>query len=321
MTNVIELRSDEGLVLSLMDHGATWLSCRVPMGDGSLREVLLGCATPQDQIAQKAFLGATVGRYANRIAGGRLVRDGRSWQLTRSAGARHTLHGGPEGFHARRWAIVARRADEVVFALDSADGDQGFPGRLSVRVVYRVRACAVEMAVSAEVDRPCPVAITQHAYFNLDPVHADVREHRLQLRASRVMPVDVVDSGFDFRQRKRIAEDWLQDEQQRSAGGYDHAFLLDAAPAEQPAAMLWASDGSLSMSVQTDAPALQIYTGQYLAGTLRREGGAYDACTGVALEPGFLPDSPNHPEWPQPDCWLRPGQLYRQLTRWVFTPA
>jgi aldose 1-epimerase len=187
--------------------------------------------------------------------------------------------------------------------------------------------------VSPDGDRPSPVALTQHTYFNLDAVHGDVREHRLRLRAGRYMPADgellplaeladVEATGFDFRACKRIAEDWLHADQQRAAGGYDHAFLLDAAPApETPVARLWASDATLAMSLHTDAPALQLSTGQSLAGTPSRDGGAYGACAGVALESGFLPDSPNRPEWPQPDCWLLPGQVYRQLTRWVFAPG
>jgi aldose 1-epimerase len=202
-------------------------------------------------------------------------------------------------------------------------------------VSYRLTdALTIEMVAEAQVDAPCPVGLTNHAYFNLDATHGDVRQHRLRIVAHDYVPVDseliplggpvpVGGTSLDFREAKPITQHWLADEQQRAGGGYDHAFLLDAAcaQAQSPAAVLSAADASLRLEISTSLPALQFYAGQLLAGTPSRNGVPYAACAGIALEPEFLPDSPNHPEWPQPSCWLQPGQRYRHTIRWRFVPG
>ncbi|URQ61911.1 galactose-1-epimerase [Pantoea alhagi] len=322
------LRNGKGMVATFMDWGATWLSARVPMKDGSVREALLGCATPADYLKQTAYLGATVGRYANRIAGARLNKA--DIFLAANQGA-HQLHGGPEGFDKRRWQIVRQNENSVIYRIDSPDGDQGYPGNLIAQVEYRLddNNC-LWINWEAQVDRSCPVNLTNHAYFNLDAHHGDARQHRLQLSADRYLPVDsegipraplqtVENSGFDFRQPKSISRDFLQDEDQRLVQGYDHAFLLNERDAAQPAAQLWSADGKLKLTVHTSAPALQFYSGNYLAGTPARDQESYTAFQGIALESEFLPDSPNHPEWPQPDCWLQPGETYHSVTRYTLT--
>lgn len=327
---LITLRNSAGMVVSMMDWGATLLSCRVPMKDQSFRETLLGCATPEDYLNQAAYLGATVGRYANRIANSRFVRDGVTTQVTANQGE-HQLHGGPVGFDKRRWRIVRQNEQEVLFALDSADGDQGFPGEFRATARYSLtedNRIAIEFR--AKVDKPCPVNLTNHAYFNLDGSLNDVRQHSLQLFADCYLPVDasgipqaglkdVAGTSFDFREAKTVAEDFLSDEDQKLVKGYDHAFLLQAkGDVSRPAAHVWSSDNQLQMTVYTSAPALQFYSGNYLEGTPAREQGTYCAWQGLALESEFLPDSPNHPEWPQPDCWLQPSDEYLSLTEYHF---
>lgn len=325
---ITTLRNASGMVATFMDWGATWLSARVPMNDGSVREALLGCATPSDYLSQTAYLGATVGRYANRIARSTISRDGQTFHLTANQGA-HQLHGGPEGFDRRRWQIVRQAAQEVEYRLDSPAGDQGYPGTLLVSLTYRLEDDnTLSIAYQATVDETCPVNLTNHAYFNLDAVHGDARQHSLQLNADRYLPVDnegipnadlkaVAGTSFDFRQAKTVAQDFLSDDDQRAVKGYDHAFLLN--DGEQPAAELWSADGKLKLTVFTTAPALQFYSGNYLDGTPAREQGVYTAFQGIALESEFLPDSPNHPEWPQPDCWLAPGESFQCVTRYRLT--
>ncbi|WP_034913480.1 galactose-1-epimerase [Erwinia sp. 9145] len=325
---ITTLRNAAGMVVSLMDWGATWLSARVPMKDGTVREALLGCATPSDYLHQTAYLGATVGRYANRIAQARLSVNGATIQLAANQGE-HQLHGGPEGFNARRWQILSQSAQNVVYQLDSPAGDQGFPGRLLATVTYSLTEDnTLSIAYHATVDEACPVNLTNHAYFNLDAEHGDARQHTLRLNADRYLPVDsdgipgaalksVANTSFDFRQPKRVAQDFLQDDDQRAVKGYDHAFLLSSR--EQPAAELYSADGRLKLTVFTEAPALQFYSGNYLAGTPAREQGVYTAFQGIALESEFLPDSPNHPEWPQPTCWLAPGESFQSVTRYCLT--
>lgn len=328
--HITTLRNAGGMVATFMDWGATWLSARVPIKDGTVREALLGCATPSDYLHQSAYLGATVGRYANRIANSTLRADGKSYQLAANQGA-HQLHGGPEGFHHRRWQIVRQAEQEVEYKLDSPDGDQGYPGDLLVTLLYRLENDnTLSISYQATVNKACPVNLTNHAYFNLDAQHGDARHHRLQLNAGYYLPVnsegipnaglkDVAGTGFDFRQPKTVAQDFLQDEDQRAVKGYDHAFLLSSKGESQPAAELWSADGRLKLSVFTSAPALQFYSGNYLEGTPAREQGVYTAFQGIALESEFLPDSPNHPEWPQPDCWLQPGESYQSFTRYRLT--
>ncbi len=327
---VTTLRNAGGMVATFMDWGATWLSARVPMKDSSVREALLGCATPSDYLNQTAYLGATVGRYANRIANASLHKEGVTIPLTANQGT-HQLHGGPEGFHHRRWRIVRQAGQEVEYNLDSADGDQGYPGNLRVSLLYRLEDDnTLSIHYQASVDRPCPVNLTNHAYFNLDAQHGDARHHRLQINADYYLPVNsegipnadltaVTDTGFDFRQLKSVAQDFLLDADQRAVKGYDHAFLLNEVAVSQPNAELWSADGRLKLSVFTTAPALQLYSGNYLEGTPAREQGVYTAFQGIALESEFLPDSPNHPEWPQPDCWLQPGESYQSVTRYRLT--
>lgn len=331
--SILHLRHPEGLSLELSTLGATWLSCEVPMPDGTRRAVILRRTEEGSAGARAAYLGNTIGRYANRIGGARIARGEEQWRLDTPQGQRHQLHGGPRGFHAREWNATEVEGG-VRFEIESPHGDQGYPGTLRVQVTYRLTAAlAIEMETVAEVDRPSPVCITNHAYFNLDGAATDARAHRLQICAAQWLPVDgdlipegpladVGGTGFDFRQPKTIGRDWLCDEQQRQAGGYDHAFLLDddCRDMKRVAAELSSSDGRLSMQMHTTLPALQFYAGQMLQDIATPAGQPVPACGGVALEPQFLPDSPNHPEWPTPSCWLLPGDRYRHWIRWSFLP-
>lgn len=330
---LLTLRNSAGMVVTLMDWGATLLSAKVPLSDGSIRETLLGCATPLQHTQQAAFLGASVGRYANRIKESRFNLDGITYTLSPSQ-AQHQLHGGPEGFDKRRWQVTHQDGNSAQLTLNSPDGDQGFPGNLKASVLYRVTEDnRLSIEYRATVDKACPVNLTNHAYFNLDGVRSDVRNHKLQLLADAWLPVDelgipesdpqrVALTGFDFRTPKRIADDFLSDENQRKVKGYDHAFLLQAkGDARLPAAHLWSADEKLQMTVYTSAPALQFYSGNYLEGTPSREAETWQSWQGLALESEFLPDSPNHQEWPQPDCILRPGEEYVSLTEYQFIPA
>ncbi|CAI1522460.1 galactose-1-epimerase [Serratia fonticola] len=327
------LRNAAGMTVTFMDWGATWLSAVLPLKSGEQRELLLGCQTPQDYLHQGAYLGATVGRYANRIAHASLNIDGKPHPLIANQGE-HQLHGGPNGFHARRWQIVKQDEQQVIYQLHSPDGDQGFPGNLDVTLTYRLTADhRLEIEYQAQTDRACPVNLTNHAYFNLDGAGHDARQQRLQLFADRYLPVDgdgipsadltaVAGTGMDFRQPKTLQQDLLRDRDQQRVKGYDHAYLLHDTchGLASPAAHLWSADGKVAMTVFTTAPALQLYSGNYLGGTPARDGGSYQNYAGVALESEFLPDSPNHPEWPQPDCWLQPGQRYQSATHYQLIP-
>ncbi|POT58096.1 galactose-1-epimerase [Citrobacter amalonaticus] len=330
---LLTLRNSAGMVVTLMDWGATLLSARIPLSDGSVREALLGCASPEHYQKQAAFLGASIGRYANRIADSRYHFNGETITLVPSQG-KNQLHGGPDGFDKRRWQIVNQNERQVLFALTSDDGDQGFPGNLCATAQYRLTDDnRISITYRATVDKPCPVNLTNHVYFNLDGEQSDVRNHKLQIFADEYLPVDedgipredlksVGGTSFDFRSAKVIASEFLADDDQRKVKGYDHAFLLQAkGDAKKPVAKVWSQDEKLQMEVYTSAPALQFYSGNYLGGTSSRGPDAYADWQGLALESEFLPDSPNHPHWPQPDCFLRPGEEYASVTEYRFIPA
>lgn len=325
------LAARDGLALEFMPYGATWRSLTVPLPGGGRRELLLARHRAADHLAHTAaFMGCTIGRYANRIAGGTIEHQGQVHTLTRRPGQPHALHGGAEGFDARVWQLVEAGPQHQRWRLDSPAGDQGFPGAaqigLEVRLVDRLVA---ELELFARVDAPSPVCLTQHAFFNLNERPVDVRTHALRIGASRYAPVDatliplgpladVAGTPFDFRQARPIVADASAAAASPAAGALDHAFLLDAgcAGAQAPAVVLRASDQRVQLTLETTMPAVQVYGGLGLAGITGRDGRPYGAYAGIALEPEFLPDSPHHPEWPQPDCWLRPGQLYRHLIRY-----
>ena len=329
---VVKLSHASGMTLEVMDWGATWLSCTVPVG-GVAREVLLAHATLEDFFTGKAYIGATVGRYCNRIAQSRFSRDGRAYPLVPNEGA-NQLHGGPGGFSARRWQVIEQGTSHVTFEIRSADGDQGFPGNCVATVSYRLEeGLRLAMDFTATVDAPCPVNLTNHAYFNLNGSKSDVLQHTLYLAAHEYLPIDaeaiplghfqtVKGSGFDFTTAKTVGRDLLVDEQQKLVKGYDHSFLIDAACRNKAAAAatLISGDGKLGMDLYTTKPAVQFYSGNHLTGASSRDGGTYAANQGLALETQYLPDSPNHPEWHQPDCWLKPGETYRHSTDLVFRP-
>lgn len=326
-----ELSNASGMTVTVMDWGATLLSIKVPTKNGDLREVALGCTHPIVWTQQDACLGASIGRYANRIAYSHFEVDGIEFKLVPNQGE-HQLHGGPEGFNKRRWHVQQQRHNSVRYVLTSPDGDQGFPGTLQATAEFTLHDDQrLSIYYRATIDAPCPVNMTNHVYFNLDGVQGDIRHHRLQVSADHYLPVtpegiptrglvSVDDTHFDFRQPREILQGFLSDEDQRNVNGYDHAFLLNTkGNGHSPAAQVWSRDKAVKMTVYTTAPALQVYTGNSLAGIPARDGGHYEAWQGLALESEFLPDSPHHPEWPQPDCILRPGQQYRSMTEYKFT--
>lgn len=306
--HVITLRNNCGMQVKLTDWGATLLSVIVPV-QGKLRETL--CSCPLSQLANnQAYLGATIGRFANRINQGKFRLNGYTQHIVKNQQNRHTLHGG-KGFDQRRWQIEQINDNKVTLSLFSADGDQGFSGNLSVQATYQLMADnRLVLTLTAVSDQDTALNLTNHAYFNLDGHLSDVRQHQLQLFADYYLPVDpqgipnrpltkVENSHFDFRQPKKIAQDFLQDDDQQAVGGYDHAFLLQGKLGElKPAAKLTSASGDLTLLLSTNQAAVQVYTGNFLAGNPSHSG-IYQNHQAIALEPEALPDAPNHPEWHQ----------------------
>ncbi|WP_261874760.1 galactose-1-epimerase [Vibrio rarus] len=328
---VYQLKNSHGMVVTFMDIGATWLSCQVPVRD-EIREVLLGCNTMEKFNQQSARMGVTIGRYANRIANGQFFIDDVAHQVDIGTTG-HTLHGGEVGFDQRRWKVAQVKEQLVQFSLVSAEGDQGFPGELKVTVTYELTELnEVHIRYCANTNKPTIVNLTNHAYFNLMGADSidDCLGHILSINASHYLPTDnagiplgelcdVVGTGFDFLSPKVIGQDLLLDEQQDSRNGYDHSFLLnDRCSQGECAATLTSPDSLVTMKLYTTKPALQLYTGNYLKGTANRLDREYDNYAGVALETQYLPDSPNHPHWPQSSCVLYPTDTYTFSSTYQF---
>ncbi len=328
---VITLTNRIGMQVAFMDIGATWLSCLVPVQERK-REVLLGVTNMTDFDKQSSYMGVTVGRYANRIANGQFEVDDKAYQvLTNQAG--NALHGGPNGFDKRRWQVEAQSETHVVFTLNSEDGDQGFPGNLTVSVRYEITDDNdVTIRYFAQTDKATVVNLTNHGYFNLLGAESgfDCLDHILSVNSAQYLPttevgiplgeLESVDgTGFDFREPKVISQQFMQDEQQVPARGFDHSYLLNTdTQSGTCAATVTSPDSLITLKLYTDKPAMQLYTGNWLEGTPNRQDGEYVAHAGVALETQFLPDSPNHPEWPQPSCILQPSEEYSFYTRYQF---
>jgi len=328
---LVELTNPNGMQVVIMDIGATWLSCVVPVA-GEKRDVLLGLSTMEEFQQHGSFLGVTVGRYANRIANSQYEYQGETYTLAANQGA-HCLHGGKDGWSHRRWDIASQSEQKVEFTIFSEDGDQGFPGNATASVSYELTSDnQVVISYKASTDKTTPLNLTNHAYFNLMGADSgqDVLKHKLQVCADYYLPTtsegiplgdleSVDNTSFDFRVAKTVGQDLLADEQQKNCQGYDHSYLLDdSCKTGRSVATVEAPDSSMSMQVFTDKPAIQFYGGNFLAGTPSRTGGEYKQYQGLALETQYLPDSPNHPEWPQESCMTQPGEEYAFTTVYKF---
>jgi aldose 1-epimerase len=316
-----------GIEIAVTNYGATLVSCRTPDRDGRLADVVLGYSNVQGYEESSTYFGATIGRYANRIANARFVLDGRTCTLTGNDGPHH-LHGGRRGFDKAVWTVEDAGDAHVTFALNSPDGDEGYPGRVAVRVTYALGdANDITIDYEATTDQPTPVNLTHHSYFNLRGEGAgDVLDHALLVNASAYTPVRegliptgdielVAGTPFDFRSATSIgARIDAADPQLRLAGGYDHNYVLDGPSGQlRTAALVVEAESGRTLEVATTEPGLQLYTGNFLTGTIAsKAAGCYMHRGGFCLEPQHFPDSPNHPLFP--DTILRPGAVFVSRT-------
>jgi aldose 1-epimerase len=305
------------LVARIASFGAILHTLEAPDREGRRANVVLGRPTLADYRADnRPNFGAVCGRYANRISGARFELDGVEHRLPANDGA-HTLHGGPDGFDRRDWEAELD-GDALVLRLTSPDGDMGFPGELHVEVRYTLRDDALRIDYRAQTDRPTVANLTNHTYWNLAGEGAgSVEEHVLEVAASRFVQVGpgaiptgelppVDGTPLDFRTPRRLGER-LRDEELALTRGYDHSLVLDGG------ARLHDPVSGRLLEVETTEPALHLYTGNYLDGTLAGTGGRlYRQGDGVALETQHFPDSPNRPAFPS--TVLRPGGELRSTT-------
>lgn len=302
------LDNGAGMALEVLDYGCIIRRWTLAGADGNAVDLVLGFDTLEEYERDKSYMGALVGRFANRIAGGRFELDGKTFQLGQNEGPHH-LHGGAAGFHKQVWQAHASVQDDCarinLYRLSPA-GEEGYPGDLLVMVTYELLASgALRCLYQAVSDRATPFSISQHGYFNLAG-KGDVLDHELNVDAEYYLPVrdDLIPAGaaapvaggpFDFRRPRRIGDGLLADDAElRLAGGYDHNFVLAGIPG--PQAVLADPESGRRLEIYTDCPGLQFYSGQYMD----------RPHTGLCLEPQQFPDAPNHASFPMLVC--RPGE-------------
>jgi aldose 1-epimerase len=331
---IFTLTNANGVEVRTIPYGAIVVSIKVPDRDGRFGDVVLGFDTLEDYAKGRPFFGAVVGRYGNRIARGRFTLDGQTYQLATNNGPNH-LHGGVKGFDKLVWKAEPLDRDGragVVYTLSSPDGDEGYPGALDVRVTYTLTpANELTVEYEATTDRPTPINLTQHSFFNLaGEGRTDILGHRLTIDADRFTPVDmtliptgelapVEGTPFDFRQPTAIGARIAADhEQLRHGNGYDHNWVLSRGSAGLAhAARLEDPTTGRTLDVSTTEPGVQFYSGNFLDGTITgKSGHVYKRRYGLCLETQHFPDSPNHSNFPS--TILRHGERYQSKTVFAF---
>jgi len=333
--DIYTLTNAAGIEARIMTYGATIVSLKTPDRHGRLQNIVLGFDTLEPYLAGVPYFGATVGRYANRIANGRFTLDGKTYQLPHNDGP-NSLHGGLRGFDKRIWTAEQHDTPQgptLRLTYVSADGEEGYPGRLTAHVTYRLGDDdTLTIAFEATTTAPTPVNLANHAYFNLsgDPSHT-ILDHVLTIDADRFTPVSptliptgerrgVAGTPFDFRMPTAIGSRIESgDDQLRIGKGYDHNWILTK---PQPGAMTRAAVladpvSGRSLEVRTTQPGLQFYSGNFLDGKPAGGGTVFAHRTGLCLETQHFPDSPNHPDFPP--TILRPGETYSETTVLAFS--
>lgn len=321
-----------GASVTLSSLGAGIVSVKVPDAQGVIENVVIGYKNPADYLADGPCAGKTPGRYANRIALGKLPVDGKIYQLAINNGP-NALHGGPTGFQNHIWQSKTE-GNKVVFTLNSPDGDEGYPGNLTATVTYEwTEDNALIIDYKAVTDAPTVVNLTNHAYFNLAGENSGtVLNHELKLACSKWLPTDatqiptgVIDSvkgtPMDFTEFKTLGKDIHDDFEALKIGkGYDHCFVVDDwVPGRlTPVAWLRENNSRRILQIDTTQPGAQLYTGNWFGGEtpLNPEGRPYNDYEGAAIECQHFPDSPHHPNFPTTQ--LNPGETYEETIVYRF---
>lgn len=317
------LTSPSGCKAEVLDYGVTIRAILVPDRTGKLVDVALGYDTLKEYADHDGSMGATVGRFANRIAKGQFTLGGVDYQLAVNNGPNH-LHGGLLGFERQVWRVEETET-ALRFTLVSPDGQDGYPGTMTTTVEVSWQGDAtLELKYRATTDRDTILNLTNHTYFNLNG-QGDILDHQLTLSADRYTEGDsdclptgrllpVADTAMDFRAERALG-DAIHSEEDcvRLYGGYDSNFVLSGTPA----AVLRAPESGISMTVTTDQPGVQVYTSNSLTPRAGKGGAAYGLHSGVCLETQHFPDAIHHPEWPS--CVLHAGEVFESFTRFAFS--
>lgn len=335
--DLFTLSNHHGMQVAVSNFGATLVSLKVPDRAGKIDDVVLGYDSVSGYESGKSFFGGTIGRYGNRIAHGKFTLDDVTYSLPKNNGE-NTLHGGTIGFNKRVWIARELHVSEgqaVEFTYASGDGEEGFPGTLSVKVVYTLLRDKNELRIdyAATTDKNTVVNLTNHSYFNLSGQGSgDILHDVLTLNASRYTPVDagliptgdlrdVTGTPFDFRKPTSVGARIDQDDEQLKFGkGYDHNWVIDRAPGSSEAILAARVEDPASgrvLEVLTTEPGVQFYSGNHLEKTSGKLGKSYDFRGALCLETQHFPDSPNHPQFPSTE--LKPGQTYHSTTAFRFS--
>ena len=327
------LTNSSGIQVSILNYGGTITKILVPGKDGKMGDVVLGFES-FDGYRQKTnpYMGALVGRYANRIGSAKFTLDGKLYKLAANNFG-NSLHGGTVGFDKVIWAVTKIGDSSLKLAYQSKDGEEGYPGNLSAEVIYTLTSDnSLKIDYAATTDKATPVNLTNHSYFNLSAgKDSTVLDHVVQLNADKYTPVndqliptgqiaDVKGTPLDFTTAKAVGKDISS-----VKGGYDHNWVLNKKGTnpnsyrDQQAATVYDPKSGRFMEVFTTQPGIQFYTGNFLDGSLMQTVGGqkYVQHAGLCLETQHYPDSPNQPSFPS--SILKPGETYRQTTVYKFS--
>ena len=334
-TNLYTLKNKSGMEVCITNFGGRIVSIMVPDKDGKMQDVVLGFDNIDDYIRIPSDFGASIGRYANRIAQGRFVLDNDTIQLPQNNFG-HCLHGGPQGWQYQ--VYDANLIDNTTLELTrlSPDGDENFPGNVTAKVTFKLSDDnALDIKYSATTDKKTIINMTNHSYFNLsgDPSQP-ATDHILYVNADNYTPVDstfmptgeiipVKDTPMDFITPKAIGQDITKYDfvQLKNGNGYDHNWVLNTnGDITKPAARLTSPQSGITLEVYTNEPGIQVYTGNFLDGSIQgKKGITYNQRASVCLETQHYPDSPNKPQWPS--VILEPGQTYNSECIFKFSIA
>ena len=334
-TGIYTLSNANGMQVKITNFGGRIVSIVLPDKDGQPRDVVLGFDKVEDYFPENNLtdFGAAIGRYANRINQGKITLDGVEYQLPQNNFG-HCLHGGPTGWQYQIYKVVEADAGHIKLLRESPDGDNNFPGNVKAYVTYTLTDDnAIDIAYEATTDAPTVINMTNHSYFNLsgDPAAHLITDDILWINASNFTPVDstfmtsgeirpVAGTPFDFTTPKPIGQDINADcDQIRNGNGYDHNWCLDTGgDIKQVACELYCPLTGIDLKVYTDEPGIQVYSGNFLDGTVTgKKGIVYQQRSAICLETQHYPDSPNKPQWPS--VVLRPGETYTSHCIFAFS--
>lgn len=328
------LRNRKGVAAGIMTYGGILVSLKTPDQSGNFNDVVLGYDDLASYVKDDAHFGGIIGRFGNRIANGRFSLNGKTYSLAANDNGHNHLHGGHKGFDKVVWAakpMETANGPALQLHYLSPDGEEGFPGNLSVTAVYTLtNDNALHLDFTATTDQDTICNLTNHSYFNLRG-HGDVLDYVVQINAEKYTPVNaqliptgelrsVAGTPFDFRKPMAIgARIHSDDEQLKAAQGYDQNWILDKPPGRlELAARVVDPTSGRSLEVLTTEPGLQFYTGNFLnGGTIGKGGKKNQWRHGLCLEPQHFPDSPNHPHFPSVE--LKPGQVYKSTMVYKFS--